>query len=81
MNKLITNIKETKDKITRRIAGVAMNAKAKLEDTRGSVSEHAIVIIIGVVLGGLLLTGLIALMSGVIMPSTESKVESMFAMG
>ncbi len=62
MNKLITNIKETKDKITRRIAGVAMNAKAKLEDTRGSVSEHAIVIIIGVVLGGLLLTGLIALM-------------------
>ncbi len=40
-----------------------------------------IVIIIGVVLGGILLVGLIALMNNVIMPSTESKVTSMFGMG
>ncbi len=59
----------------------AFELKEKLEDKRGSVSEHAIVIIIGVVLGGLLLAGLIALMNNVIMPSTESQVESMFDMG
>ncbi len=65
----------------------AHNAKAKAEevaaslaDENGSVSEHAIVIIIGVVLGGILLVGLIALMNNVIMPSTESKVTSMFGM-
>ena len=52
-----------------------------MADKRGSVSEHAIVIIIGVVLGGLLLVGLIALMNNVIMPSTESQVTSMFGMG
>ena len=56
-------------------------AKNKIEETRGSVSEHAIVIIIGVVLGGILLVGLIALMNNVIMPSTEDKVTSMFNMG
>lgn len=59
----------------------ALALKAIMADTRGSVSEHAIVIIIGVVLGGLLLVGLIALMNNVIMPSTESQVTSMFGMG
>lgn len=59
----------------------ALAIKALMTDKRGSVSEHAIVIIIGVVLGGLLLVGLIALMNNVIMPSTESQVTSMFGMG
>lgn len=59
----------------------ALAIKAIMADKRGSVSEHAIVIIIGVVLGGLLLAGLIALMNNVIMPSTESQVTSMFGMG
>ncbi len=59
----------------------AFRLKEKLADKRGSVSEHAIVIIIGVVLGALLLTGLIALMNNVILPSTEDKVTSMFGMG
>lgn len=58
----------------------ALAIKAIMADKRGSVSEHAIVIIIGVVLGGLLLVGLIALMNNVIMPSTESQVTSMFGM-
>lgn len=59
----------------------ALAIKAIMADKRGSVSEHAIVIIIGVVLGGLLLTGLILLMNNVILPSTESQVTSMFGMG
>ena len=59
---------------------ITVKALAIMADKRGSVSEHAIVIIIGVVLGGLLLVGLIALMNNVIMPSTESQVTSMFGM-
>lgn len=77
MNKLNT-IKEKA--INKAVMAVAA-AKNKIEETRGSVSEHAIVIIIGVVLGGILLVGLIALMNNVIMPSTEDKVTSMFNMG
>ena len=80
MNKFINMIKETKDRIVRKATAGAMAAKEKIEDTQGSVSEHAIVIIIGVVLGGILLVGLIALMNETIMPSTESQVESMFGM-
>ena len=84
---MIKAIKSIKERIELRAAMAAARAKAKTEqamsnlaDETGSVSEHAIVIIIGVVLGGLLLVGLIALMNNVILPSTESKVTSMFAM-
>ncbi|MGN0650915.1 MAG: DUF6133 family protein [Oscillospiraceae bacterium] len=81
MRKIINTIKDAKNKAMAKAVMAATAAKQKIEDTRGSVSEHAIVIIIGVVLGGILLVGLIALMNDVIMPSTESKVESMFGMG
>ncbi len=79
---------EVKSKLERKAVMAAHNAKAKAEevaaslaDENGSVSEHAIVIIIGVVLGGILLVGLAALMNDTIMPATEDKVSSMFAMG
>lgn len=85
MRKLINTIRDAKNKVmTKAMTAVNTareNVAEKIEDTRGSVSEHAIVIIIGVVLGGILLVGLIALMNNVIMPSTESKVTSMFGMG
>ena len=81
MRKIINTIKEAKNKAMAKAVMAATAAKQKIEDTRGSVSEHAIVIIIGVVLGGILLVGLIALMNNVIMPSTEDKVTSMFNMG
>ena len=76
MRKLIDTIRDTKNKVMAK-AMTAVNTARE----NGSVSEHAIVIIIGVVLGGILLVGLIALMNNVIMPSTESKVTSMFGMG
>ena len=81
MRKIINTIKDAKNKAMAKAVMAATAAKQKIEDTRGSVSEHAIVIIIGVVLGGILLVGLIALMNNVIMPSTEDKVTSMFNMG
>ncbi|MFR0870779.1 MAG: DUF6133 family protein [Oscillospiraceae bacterium] len=85
MRKLIDTIRDTKNKVMAKamtaVNTARENVAEKIEDTRGSVSEHAIVIIIGVVLGGILLVGLIALMNNVIMPSTESKVTSMFGMG
>ena len=85
MRKLIDTIRDAKNKVMAKamtaVNTARENVAEKIEDTRGSVSEHAIVIIIGVVLGGILLVGLIALMNKVIMPSTESKVTSMFGMG
>ncbi len=85
MRKLIDTIRDAKNKVMAKAMAAVNTAREnvaeKIEDTRGSVSEHAIVIIIGVVLGGILLVGLIALMNNVIMPSTESKVTSMFGMG
>ena len=85
MRKLIDTISDAKNKVMAKAMAAVNTAREnvaeKIEDTRGSVSEHAIVIIIGVVLGGILLVGLIALMNNVIMPSTESKVTSMFGMG
>ena len=85
MRKLIDTIRDTKNKVMAKAMTAVNTASAtsgeKSEDTRGSDSEHAIVIIIRVVLGGNLLVGLIALMNNVIMPSTESKVTSMFGMG
>lgn len=54
--------------------------KLRFMDTRGSISEYAIQIIIGVVVGALLLVALIALFNNIIIPSTESKVTSMFGM-
>lgn len=85
MRKLIDTIRDAKNKVMAKAMTAVNTARdnvaEKIEDTRGSVSEHAIVIIIGVVLGGILLVGLIALMNNVIMPSTESKVTSMFGMG
>lgn len=85
MRKLIDTIRDAKNKVMAKtmtaVNTARENVAEKIEDTRGSVSEHAIVIIIGVVLGGILLVGLIALMNNVIMPSTESKVTSMFGMG
>ena len=84
MRNLINTIKDAKNKVMAKAVTAVNTAREaveeKIEDTRGSVSEHAIVIIIGVVLGGILLVGLIALMNNVIMPSTESKVNSMFGM-
>lgn len=85
MRKLIDTIRDAKNKVMAKamtaVNTARENVAEKIKDTRGSVSEHAIVIIIGVVLGGILLVGLIALMNNVIMPSTESKVTSMFGMG
>lgn len=85
MRNLINTIRDAKNKVMAKAVTAVNTAREivaeKIEDTRGSVSEHAIVIIIGVVLGGILLVGLIALMNNVIMPSTESKVTSMFGMG
>lgn len=85
MRKLIDTIRDAKNKVMAKamtaVNTARENVAEKIEDTHGSVSEHAIVIIIGVVLGGILLVGLIALMNNVIMPSTESKVTSMFGMG
>ena len=85
MRKLSDTIRDAKNKVMAKpmtaVNTARENVAEKIEDTRGSVSEHAIVIIIGVVLGGILLVGLIALMNNVIMPSTESKVTSMFGMG
>lgn len=85
MRKLIDTIRDAKNKVMAKamtaVNTARENVAEKIEDTRGSVSEHAIVIIIGVVLGGILLVGLIALMNNVIMSSTESKVTSMFGMG
>lgn len=85
MRKLINTIRDAKNKVMAKamtaVNTARENVAEKIEDTRGSVSEHAIVIIIGVVLGGILLVGLIALMNNVIMPSTEDKVTSMFNMG
>lgn len=84
MRNLINTIRDAKNKVMAKAVTAVNTAREtvaeKIEDTRGSVSEHAIVIIIGVVLGGILLVGLIALMNNVIMPSTESKVNSMFGM-
>ena len=85
MRNLINTIRDAKNKVMAKAVTAVNTAREivaeKIEDTRGSVSEHAIVIIIGVVLGGILLVGLIALMNNVIMPSTESKVTPMFGMG
>ena len=85
MRKLIDTIRDAKNKVMAKamtaVNTARENVAEKIEDTRGSVSEHAIVIIIGVVLGGILLVGLIALMNNVIMPSTASQVTSMFGMG
>jgi len=78
---MMNKINAIKTKAINKAVMAVAAAKNKIEETRGSVSEHAIVIIIGVVLGGILLVGLIALMNNVIMPSTESKVTSMFGMG
>ncbi|MBP0984444.1 MAG: DUF6133 family protein [Oscillospiraceae bacterium] len=78
---MMNKINAIKTKAINKAVMAVAAAKNKIEETRGSVSEHAIVIIIGVVLGGILLVGLIALMNNVIMPSTEDKVTSMFNMG
>lgn len=78
---MMNKINAIKTKAINKVVMAVAAAKNKIEETRGSVSEHAIVIIIGVVLGGILLVGLIALMNNVIMPSTEDKVTSMFNMG
>lgn len=80
-NKLVFKAITARQTAREKAKALSMLARAKMADESGSVSEHAIVIIIGVVLGGLLLVGLIALMNNVILPSTESKVTSMFAMG
>ena len=78
---MMNKINAIKTKAINKAVMAVAAAKNKIEETRGSVSEHAIVIIIGVVLGGILLVGLIALMNNVIMPSTEDKVTSMFNLG
>ena len=78
---MMNKINAIKTKAINKAVMAVAAAKNKIEETRGSVSEHAIVIVIGVVLGGILLVGLIALMNNVIMPSTEDKVTSMFNMG
>lgn len=78
---MMNKINAIKTKAINKAVMAVAAAKNKIEETRGSVSEHAIVIIIGVVPGGILLVGLIALMNNVIMPSTEDKVTSMFNMG
>ena len=78
---MMNKINAIKTKAINKAVMAVAAAKNKIEETRGSVSEHAIVIIIGVVLGGILLVGLIALMNNVIMPSTEDKVISMLNMG
>ena len=78
---MMNKINAIKTKAINKAVMAVAAAKNKIEETRGSVSEHAIVIIIGVGLGGILLVGLIALMNNVIMPSTEDKVTSMFNMG
>lgn len=80
MNKIINKLKTAKDYFVLKTATGASAVKAKLEERRGSVSEMAIVIIIGVVLGGILLIALSGLFNNTIVPGTESKVESMFGM-
>ena len=51
MRKLIDTIRDTKNKVMAKamtaVNTARENVAEKIEDTRGSVSEHAIVIIIG----------------------------------
>ena len=50
---MMNKINAIKTKAINKAVMAVAAAKNKIEETRGSVSEHAIVIIIGVVLGGI----------------------------
>lgn len=60
----------------------ALTLKARMLDTKGEgYVDTAIKIIIAVVIGGLLLAGLVALFTNVIMPRVNTEVEGLFNAG
>lgn len=60
----------------------ALALKARMLDTTGEgYVDTAIKIIIAVVIGGLLLAGLVALFTNIIMPRVNSEVEGLFNAG
>lgn len=67
------------NKVTGNVKSAAMKAGCLLKDKRGeNYVDTAVKILIAVVIGALLLSGLYALFGNVVMPTLTQKIQEMF---
>lgn len=72
-------MKKIRNFLRQKSIAFAVSAKQVLTDRRGQATlDTAITILISVVLGALLLTGLYALFGNTIMPTVTQKIKDMF---
>jgi cytochrome c-type biogenesis protein CcmH/NrfG len=73
------SMKKIRNFLRQKSIAFAVSAKQVLTDRRGQATlDTAITILISVVLGALLLTGLYALFGNTIMPTVTQKIKDMF---
>ena len=72
-------MKKIINSITNKINSIAVSAKTAIANTRGEgYVDSGVKILIAVVIGALLLTGLYTLFEDTIMPTVTSKIQGLF---